>query len=399
MGNSFQLDCTFVNDAAGLYHDDQLFGYRSSKEFARRRASTTPVFIQKPLSTRRCERDIRELLHTTFWASLTPEEGRYHAFALAHLPREREWAGEPLCLQEPMPFTATTLAKVSPAVPSTHSIGVWRESYSKDGALRIWGFAPRVKGYPLLLRVIKPGQILVAMSEDIRAGVTAQESRFVDESLKLERIFGRVRPASSTSNFFVEAHRAGDLSKVALSMRAHGHGGALLVVPDEEAMKTGLVEVRYRVSAYENIKSQITKRDNALEQFGSSGKTVRANLSELIKQVDVSLESIGQLTAVDGAAVVTRDLVVLGFGAKIGAIRPLTDDSVVLRSNPFCRARRTTVFKMDWGMRHRSAAQFVFDHRDSLAIVASQDGRLSLFIYDSEEDVLSVTEDAEFVLL
>jgi hypothetical protein len=111
------------------------------------------------------------------------------------------------------------------------------------------------------------------------------------------------------------------------------------------------------------------------------------------------LESIGQLTAADGAAVVTRDLVVLGFGAKIGAVRPLTDDTEVLRSNPFCRGKRTTVSKMQWGMRHRSAAQFVFDSRESLAIVASQDQRLSLLIYDTEEDVLSVTEDAEFVLL
>jgi DNA integrity scanning protein DisA with diadenylate cyclase activity len=49
------------------------------------------------------------------------------------------------------------------------------------------------------------------------------------------------------------------------------------------------------------------------------------------------------------------------------------------------------------GTRHQSAAQFVFDQRDAFAIVASQDGRISVVSWDSERKMVSVFRHAEYL--
>jgi len=40
------------------------------------------------------------------------------------------------------------------------------------------------------------------------------------------------------------------------------------------------------------------------------------------------------------------------------------------------------------GTRHLSAAQFVYDQRDTLALVASQDGRFTIFSWSPCEDMV-----------
>jgi DNA integrity scanning protein DisA with diadenylate cyclase activity len=51
------------------------------------------------------------------------------------------------------------------------------------------------------------------------------------------------------------------------------------------------------------------------------------------------------------------------------------------------------------GTRHQSAAQFVFDQKDAIAIVASQDGRLSVLGWDRTGGKVIVIRPAEFALL
>ena len=40
------------------------------------------------------------------------------------------------------------------------------------------------------------------------------------------------------------------------------------------------------------------------------------------------------------------------------------------------------------GTRHLSAAQFVHDQRDATALVASQDGRFTIFKWSASEDIV-----------
>src|SRR5262249_25919078 len=112
-----------------------------------------------------------------------------------------------------------------------------------------------------------------------------------------------------------------------------------------------------------------------------------------------SLAIIGRLTAIDGATIVSNDLNVLGFGAKIkpkGDERPLR----VRLTGPFEMSQDTEIgVGAVGGTRHQSAAQFVYDQRGSIAFVASQDSRLSVMRWDPVREQVSVIRPAEFALL
>jgi len=86
----------------------------------------------------------------------------------------------------------------------------------------------------------------------------------------------------------------------------------------------------------------------------------------------------------------------LGFGAKVKA-RNGGEKPKIRLSGPFESSRLEE--PRSWGTRHKSAAQFIFDQRDALAIVASQDGKLSVLMWDESNQAVSVTEEAEFLLL
>jgi len=89
----------------------------------------------------------------------------------------------------------------------------------------------------------------------------------------------------------------------------------------------------------------------------------------------------------------------LGFGIKVKSKN--TGAFKIRHSGPFDNSelRIECSRETDWGTRHQSEAQFIFDKRDALAIVASHDGKLSVFMWDEANQAVSVTEEAEFLLL
>jgi hypothetical protein len=107
-------------------------------------------------------------------------------------------------------------------------------------------------------------------------------------------------------------------------------------------------------------------------------------------------DRIGDVTAMDGAAVVTHELALLGFGAKIITdvvppkilgIRPVVGDALEQRS-----------LESLGGMRHQSAARFVTAQRDCIALVVSQDGMVSLFSWLEDERAVLVARELELLL-
>jgi hypothetical protein len=95
-----------------------------------------------------------------------------------------------------------------------------------------------------------------------------------------------------------------------------------------------------------------------------------------------AIDAIAGLTAVDGAAVITDRYEVLAFGAKIGR-RPggaQIEQIVVTEPIEGGAAERVHPGRLG-GTRHLSAAQFVQDQPGSLALVASQDGRCTIFAW------------------
>jgi hypothetical protein len=389
---NLRLDAEFVKRLVDQYKWDHA---------ATAQASGTP---NKSRHLQHASTHIRQILEVSFWASLTPEEGKYNSFTIAYLDCDPKAFGkhqEPFLLHKPLPFDAGTLAKLAPALPDSKVIGIWPRGVSNSstntGELFIWGFAPRLIGYSLSVNVVQPGQILISLREDCKAFLTGLNSRFIDESklFKRSELFGNViAPVSGANGVLIRAHRASDFQRVVSSMRAHGHGGTLLVLPSNESSLKKSLRIKF-TGTYDRIKDDLDERDRYLRSFNGT----MFGPGSISERVERSLDAIGRFTAVDGATVITYDMLVLGFGATItpkGKKYPQR----VLVSEPFEGSAPTECEASKLGAhRHQSAAQFVFDQRNALAIVASQDGRLSLFAWDPNKNLVNVTVNAELLLL
>src|SRR5207244_12284517 len=69
--------------------------------------------------------EIKTLVQTSFWASLTKEEGKFHDFRLAFIPAD-EWDESLFVFRKPLPFEPKKLANIAPALLPTFRVGVWR---------------------------------------------------------------------------------------------------------------------------------------------------------------------------------------------------------------------------------------------------------------------------------
>jgi hypothetical protein len=113
-----------------------------------------------------------------------------------------------------------------------------------------------------------------------------------------------------------------------------------------------------------------------LSQDGPDGARRNMVKEELRRTIDW----IAGLTAVDGAVVINDRHELLGFGAKIARRHNCKQVEQVTLTEPIQGATATLVHPEKLGgTRHLSAAQFVHDQRESIALVSSQDGRFTIF--------------------
>ena len=170
------------------------------------------------------------------------------------------------------------------------------------------------------------------------------------------------------------------LIQLAVSMRAHGQGGLLLVVPagSENWQESILQPMKYSVlPAFAGLKDLIKQNDSEKDNNPWQNALSR------------EISSIAGLTAVDGATIITDQYELLAFGTKI--IRPLASEMIkqILTTEPVRGAESVIVNpSMNGGTRHFSAAQFVHNQHDSLALVASQDGHFTVFTWSPCENMV-----------
>jgi hypothetical protein len=102
-----------------------------------------------------------------------------------------------------------------------------------------------------------------------------------------------------------------------------------------------------------------------------------------------AIDALAGLTAVDGATLVTDRYDLLAFGAKITR-RPgssVVEDTIVTEPVEGGQIERMHPGQLG-GTRHFSAAQFVHDQRNAVALVASQDGRFTIFAWSPCESAV-----------
>ena len=328
---------------------------------------------------------VENIIEAAFWASLRREEGYSPKISLAYLPPSM--SHQPLTFAHHLPFTSDVLTKLAPAVerPGIH-LGVWRTNQDGD-ELCIWGTTRDIPRLCFVLEVIEPGLLVVKYRRGAETGkfvnvvvlkgdqikvVDEHGTSLVDCPALLSPLLGFGAPT--------EPDAVNVLVQLAVSMRAHGRGGSLLVVPEgsDEWRESIIQPVSYAVAPPFAELAQLMRRP-------AKDKTQPAWQEEFIDSVD----AIAGLTAVDGAALINDKYELLAFGGKITRRRGAHRIERVAITEPVIGSTLAVVAPLQLGnTRHLSAAQFVHDQRNAVALVASQDGRFTVFAWSPCENMV-----------
>ena len=323
---------------------------------------------------------IETMVDAAFWASLRREEGLTPKISLAYVSPEQ--AGQPLRFEQPLPLSPAGLAKLAPAVerPGIH-LGVWPD----DGTLRVWGTTRELPAYCFVIEVVGVGLARhQASRRDVRQvrerrgarGRRDQDRRREQrERARLPRrveVDARLRERAARRRDTVNV-----LVLIAASMRAHGRGGMLLVVPAGSTT--------WRNSIVAPVLYSVNPPFAGLADLvGPGADSGSPDWEEDLRR---AVDAMAGLTAVDGATLIDDKYELLAFGAKIARGRGQPPVERVLVTEPIegsVMAEATPV--QLGGTRHLSAAQFVHDQRDASALVASQDGRFTIFTWSPHQE-------------
>lgn len=332
------------------------------------------------------EAEVEAIVDAAFWASLRREEGYSPKISLALAAPER--AGRPLLFERALPLAAASLVRLAPAVerPGIH-LGVWRD---EAGGLQVWGTTRTIPRFCFVLEVIEPGLLVVKYRRAQEAGkyvnvlvLEGDQIKEVDERGAnlpdcpdlVTALLGFGSPAVSSAPDSVNL-----LVQLAASMRAHGRGGALLVVPH--------ATTRWRDSIVQPLLYEVSPPYTELADLMRRDAAEREEPAWQEQLID-AVEAVAGLTAVDGAAIITDQYELLAFGAKIARREGAPRVEQVMVTEPVVDGTATTMHPSQLGgTRHLSAAQFVEDQRDAVALVASQDGRFTVFAWSPCEGLV-----------
>jgi hypothetical protein len=322
---------------------------------------------------------VEAVVDAAFWASLRREEGYSPKISLAFLPPEQ--AEPPLTFARTLPLEAAALARLAPAVerPGIH-LGVWRTGCGEE--LCVWGTTRVIPRLCFVLEVIEPGLLVVKYRRGRDPGKFANVVVLKGDEVKVVDEAGASLPdcpelLTSLLGFGAGTSTPADavnvLVQLAVSMRAHGRGGTLLVVPSGSDS--------WRESVRWPAPYSVEPAFPELRELLRRGES-EADDPEWQEALRRAVEAVAGLTAVDGAAVINERSELLAFGAKITRREGAPRVERVMLTEPVVGTSAAVVEPAQLGgTRHLSAAQFVQDQQDGLALVASQDGRFTVFAW------------------
>ncbi|MES2427888.1 MAG: hypothetical protein V4560_12995 [Bacteroidota bacterium] len=318
---------------------------------------------------------IEAVIDVAFWASLRKEEGHSPKISISLLPPDQ--ASHPLIFGNRLRLTPHNLTKLAPAVesPGIH-LGVWYE----NDELYVWGTTLAIPGICFVLEVVEPGLLVIKHSRIDGFGkfvniavLKGDEIKIIDEQntgllncpALMDSLLGMPAPfVDGSVNIMVE---------LAASMRIHGRGGLVLIVPEHsDKWKDSIIHpINYPVVPPFNGITKLMKQDKC--------DRVKTDWQEaLLRAIDI----VGGFTAVDGATIINRNYELLAFGAKIARSDLSSPVDQIIATEPIIDGAPTLMHPgQNGGTRHLAAAQFIFDQRDAIALVASQDGRFTIFAW------------------
>ncbi|WP_158797148.1 putative sensor domain DACNV-containing protein [Pedobacter sp. L105] len=317
---------------------------------------------------------VETIIDAAFWASLRKEEGHSPKISLAFLPPDQ--AGNPLLFRQRLPLNSDTLVKIAPGVERAGiHLGVWQV----EGELFLWGTTTSIPNFCFVLDVSEPALLVIKHRRIYGFGkftniavLKGDQIKIVDvNSAKLQdcppmllSLLDLTAPSywNDTVNVLIQ---------IAVSMRSHQRGGTLLVVPNGKAnwLQSIIKPIQYGIQPAFAGLSNLLKLD-------------RKEASQIFWQTALrrEVEHLAGLTAVDGATIISEDYELLAFGAKIGRAKGKELIEELSFGEPIVGGGAVLLHPAKvGGTRHLSAAQFVHDQNDAIALVASQDGHFTIY--------------------
>lgn len=329
---------------------------------------------------------LRQVVEVTFWASLIPDEARFHPFkvSLGSAGASVSYA----VLLKPITLSPAELAKFALATrPRLSSVLVGRDA---EGP-KIFGIDP-VMTAAVQLDVRGPGKLAVKAGFDAVAVISNGFAFLVERMMYLPQLFLRGAPPNSSAEI--------RFSNIVAAMCDQGHGGTVLVLP-ESGKECPILEIhRMFQHQYEShVKAQdewnlATNRSVDRDSSQATRAHWRAQAEYWLSQSNRLAEVVGRTTAVDGALVLDPEGYVLGFAAKI---LPSSGDAPLISKVGIEVGSVAVVVSLSdfHGTRHQSAARFVAE-TGGRAFVASQDGKLSI-LYPGD-GLVECVENAEWLV-
>ncbi|NSL85645.1 putative sensor domain DACNV-containing protein [Chitinophaga solisilvae] len=326
---------------------------------------------------------VERIIDVAFWASLRREEGNSTRMSLAFVSPAQ--AGKPLLFEQPLPLNPQVLTKLAPGVERAGvHVGVWHDGEE----LYIWGTTIKLPNFCFVLDVSEPGLLVVKHRRILGLGkftnvamLKGDQIKVVDENSGNNTCSpGILKSLLGMDSSALWNNPENVLIQIAVSMRAHRRGGILLVVPDgSHAWKDSIVQpLQYPVYPAFSGVADLLRQDSS-------------TVSEIYWQNALrrEVENMTGLTAVDGATVINEHHELLAFGAKITRAGSSTPVEKIILMEPVVGGRPSYVHPSSiGGTRHLSAAQFVHDQHDAIALVASQDGYFTIFSWSPAKEMV-----------
>jgi len=329
-------------------------------------------------------RAVEAMLDAVFWASLRREENYAPTISLAFVSPDQ--VSRPLCFERRLRLLPGSLARLAPAVerPGIH-LGVWRDG----DELHVWGATRTLPALCFVLEVVAPGLLVVKHRRRQDAGKFLNVAVLEGDQIKIVDERGTMMPGcppvletllGSDPGAALEDESINVPMQLAVSIRAHRRGGALLVVPTGSDV--------WRQSIVRPVSYSLVPTPSDVAHLMRCDPTERARI-EWQEALRRAVDALAGLTAVDGAAIITDQYELLAFGAKLRRRDDSDQVERVLLTEPIEGSATAIVDPAELGgTRHLSAAQFVHDQHDAVALVASQDGRFTIFAWSEKETIV-----------
>jgi hypothetical protein len=382
---------------------------------------------------------LRRLLDILYLASAMAEEGRYPQFNVVAVPADASpdmFLGDVWRLSDSRILSVGEIHRLAPAVDLRKSaiLVQWKvKSWEIAGLVDMGTSFNRARlglqyhyRFPecLFIQIDRPGRMRVYQGQFLAAELRdgkLRGHRGVDFSLALGTpTDGGLRKLwNSIEHSKLESQRdyhgfqyialRNTFAAIANCISEEGHGGAIIIVPTESAIKEKQLRVKYRQRssvlrdaflAFANARNRVIDFIIKMEGGDNSVKGDWAHaeleMSSCHTQLVEAIRFVARLSGCDGALLLSEDLCFLGFGVEIRSELKLA--TKVLEIVDEMGRKNKPLDVENFGLRHRSAIKLVSQEPKAYVLVVSQDGPISA-IYSSRKYVVEVSRGVNLVNL